>query len=302
MQRRDRVDATAVAVLVLLCALWGVQQVTVKVAVAQGLPPALQATMRSFGAAVLVCIWIGVKEGGTALRALVRRDAALGPGVVIAVFFALEFLALFPGLHMTTASRGVVFIYSAPFFTALGAHLFIPAERMSLRQAAGLAIAFAGMTAAFADSFGHGDGSIEGDLLCLAAGALWGVTTVVVKANPALSRTPSSKVLLMQLAGSAPILLLAAAAFGELGQWPQATALAWACLFYQTVIVAFLSYLTWFWLIRSYPAGRIAGFTFLAPLFGILSGWALLGEHASIGLLAGFVAIAAGLRLVNGTR
>jgi drug/metabolite transporter (DMT)-like permease len=190
IQRRDRVDAMAVAVLVLLCTLWGVQQVTVKVAVAQGLPPALQATLRSFGAAVLVCVWIGVKGGGPALRALLRRDAALAPGMVIAVLFALEFLALYPGLHMTTASRGVVFLYTAPFFTALGAHLFIPAERMSLRQAAGLIVAFAGVAAAFFDSLGAAGGSVTGDLLCLLAGALWGITTVAVKANPALLRTP----------------------------------------------------------------------------------------------------------------
>jgi drug/metabolite transporter (DMT)-like permease len=302
VQRRDHVDALAVGVLVLLCALWGVQQVTVKVSVAQGLPPALQATMRSFGAAVLVCAWIGVTEGGIALRALVRRDGTLGPGLVIAGLFALEFLALYPGLHMTTASRGVVFLYTAPFFTALGAHLFIPAERLSLRQAAGLVIAFGGVAAAFADSLGAPGGSVAGDLLCLVAGGLWGATTVVVKANRVLSHTTSSKVLLMQLAGSTPILLLASAVVGDLDHWPRATALAWACLFYQTVIVAFLSYLTWFWLIRIYPAGRIAGFTFLAPLFGILSGWALLGEHASIGLLLGMIAIAVGLRLVNGRR
>ena len=228
------------------------------------------------------------------------QDRALGPGVVIAALFALEFLALYPGLHLTTASRGVVFLYTAPFFTALGAHLFIPAERLSLRQAIGLIIAFAGVAAAFADSLGAAGGSIAGDLLCLVAGALWGATTVVVKANPLLSRTPSSKVLLMQLAGSTPILLLASLAFGDLDRWPHATALAWGCLFYQTVIVAFLSYLTWFWLVQVYPAGRIAGFTFLAPLFGIFAGWVLLGEHASFGLLLGLVAIAVGLRLLNG--
>jgi len=298
--RRDRVDATAVAVLVLLCALWGVQQVAVKVAVEQGLPPALQAALRSFGAAALVCAWVALREGGTAMRALVRRDGALGPGMVTAALFALEFLALYPGLHLTTASRGVVFLYTAPFFTALGAHLFIPAERMSLRQAAGLVIAFAGVAAAFADSLGGEGGSVAGDLLCLVAGGLWGATTVVVKASPVLSHTTPSKVLLMQLGGSAPILLLASVAVGDLEHWPQATALAWACLFYQTVIVAFLSYLTWFWLILTYPAGRIAGFTFLAPLFGILAGVVLLGEHASFGLLLGLVAIAVGMRLVNG--
>ena len=300
MQRRDRVDAQAAIILVILCALWGIQQVGVKVAVAQGLPPALQAALRSAGAAVLVCVWVGVREGAPALRALVRRDGTLIPGAIIALFFGLEFLALFPGLHMTTASRGVVFLYSAPFFTALGAHLFVPGEHLRLRQAFGLVIAFGGMAAAFADTLSGAGGNTTGDLLCLAAGALWGATTVIVKANRALAHTSSAKVLLLQLAGSAPLLFIAAGAFGELNQWPHATALAWASLFYQTVIVAFLSYLTWFWLIQIYPAGRIAGFTFLAPVFGVLSGAVLLGEHASLALLLGLVAIAVGLRLVNG--
>ncbi|MCW3473077.1 DMT family transporter [Limobrevibacterium gyesilva] len=299
VQRRDHVDATAIAVLVVLCTLWGVQQVAVKVAVVQGLGPLLQAGLRSAVAAVLVLGWIAVKEGPEAFRAVFRRDAALGPGIVIAVLFGFEFLTLYPGLKLTTASRGVLFLYTAPFFTALGAHLFLPHERLTLRQALGLLIAFGGVAAAFADGLAFGGGSVAGDLLCLAAGALWGATTVVVKASPSLSRTPSSRILLIQLVGSAPILLGASALAGEMDHWPHATALAWAALFYQTVIVAFLSYLVWFAMIIRYPAGRLAGFTFLTPLFGILAGALLLGEHASIALLAGLVAIAVGLRLVN---
>jgi drug/metabolite transporter (DMT)-like permease len=120
-----------------------------------------------------------------------------------------------------------------------------------------------------------------------------------VKAIPALSRLGSSQVALWQLGGSAPILFVAALALGELHTWPQVTPLAWAALFYQTAIVAFLSYLVWFWLILNYPAGRIAGFTFLTPVFGVLAGAVLLGEPASFALALSVVAIAVGLRLVN---
>jgi drug/metabolite transporter (DMT)-like permease len=296
--RRDRVDAWAAAVLVFLCILWGVQQVAVKVALNGGLPPVLQASLRSTGAAVLVTLWMAAR-GAIASRGQWLRSAALGPGILIAVLFAAEFLALNPGLHLTTASRGVVFLYTAPFFTALGTHLFVPGERMRPRQAAGLLIAFSGVAIAFAEGLRGGGGSIAGDLLCLIAGAFWGATTATVKAIPALSRLGSSEVALWQLAGSAPILFVAAAAFGELNGWPQITPLAWAALFYQTMIVAFLSYLVWFWLILNYPAGRIAGFTFLTPVFGVLAGAVLLGEPASFALALGVVAIAVGLRLIN---
>lgn len=75
--------------------------------------------------------------------------------------------------------------------------------------------------------------------------------------------------------------------------------MGWLALFYQTVIIAFASYLAWFRLILTYPAARIAGFTFLAPLFGIVAGWALLGEALSWGLLVGVVAIGFGMRMIN---
>jgi drug/metabolite transporter (DMT)-like permease len=298
IQRRAHLDAGAVALLVFLTALWGLQQVSVKVAVIDGLAPGLQAALRSVGAAMCVSAWIGWREGRAGLKALVARPA-LFPGLGVAVLFALEFLALFPGLHLTTASRGVVFLYSAPFFVALGAHLFIPGERLRAVQAAGLVLAFAGMAAAFAESLWAGGGSLEGDLLCLLGGALWASTTLCVRLSPALSAAPPATLLWLQLAGSAPILFAVSWWWGEISPWPTIGALGWLALFYQTVVIAFASYLAWFGLILTYPAARIAGFTFLAPVFGILAGWALLGERLSWGLFAGVVAIAIGMRMIN---
>ena len=63
--------------------------------------------------------------------------------------------------------------------------------------------------------------------------------------------------------------------------------------------MAFASYGAWLWLVVTYPASRLAGFTFLTPLFGILAGVALLGEHATLAVLAGLAGIAIGLPLLN---
>ena len=81
--------------------------------------------------------------------------------------------------------------------------------------------------------------------------------------------------------------------------FPTVSPLGWLGLFYQTVIIAFASYLMWFRMILTYPAGRVSGFTFLSPLFGIAFGWALMGDALSWGLLAGVVAIVFGMRMVN---
>ncbi len=296
MRRHERLDLLAIAVLAFLCALWGVQQVTVKVAVAQGLPPLLQAALRSGGAAVLCTLWIGARGG---LRRAFGDPAAAPVGLLLAVLFAAEFVAIYLGVRITSASRAVLFIYTAPFFTALGAHLFLPQERLRAVQAGGLAIAFAGMVAAFAEGLLHGGGRIAGDALCAAGGALWASTILLIKASPSLRRTTSAGLLLYQLAGSAPLLLAASWALGELGAPLHASLLAWTCLFYQTAVVAFASYLAWFWLLLAYPAARLSGFTFLTPLFGILAGGLLLGETLSAGLLVGLAAIIAGLRMIN---
>lgn len=299
MERKDRLDGLAIGLMLLLCALWGAQQVAIKQAVVQGLPPLFQGAARSAGAALLVAIWIAWREPAGALSGMLARGSARWPGLAIGMVFGLEFLALYPGLKLTTASRGVLFLYTAPFFTALGAHLFIPAERLRPRQALGLLVAFAGVAAAFADGLGQGSGNLLGDGLCALAALGWGVNTVMVKANPRLRAVPAAHMLLYQLGGSVPLLILGAALAGDLSQLPTASALAWGSLFYQTVIVAFASYLVWFWLISTYPATKISGFTFLTPLFGILAGAALLGEHASLALFAGLAAIVVGLRLLR---
>ena len=301
-QRRAYLDLPAILVLVFLTALWGLQQVTVKLAVLDGLAPALQAALRSVGAAICVAAWIAWREGKPGLAALVARPA-LFPGLGVAVLFAFEFLALYPGLHLTSASRGVVFLYSAPFFVALGAHLLVPGEKLRPIQAAGMLLAFAGMAAAFAESLLAGGGSLKGDLLCLLGGVLWASITLCVRLSPALAAAPPATLLWLQLAGSAPILFLFAVAWGELtpwpGPWPTIGAVAWSALLFQTLVIATFSYLVWFRLILTYPAARIAGFTFLAPVFGILAGAILLREQLSWGLLAGVAAIGLGMRMIN---
>ena len=170
---------------------------------------------------------------------------------------------------------------------------------MLFRSAGGLALAFAGMAAAFAEALWTGGGSIQGDLMCLLAGALWASSTLSVRLSPALSAAPPAALLGLQLAGSAPILFAVSWWWGEMSPWPRVGALGWLGLFYQTVVIAFASYLAFLRLILTYPAAQVSGFTFLAPLFGIVAGWALLGETLSWGLLVGVVAIAAGMRMVN---
>ena len=298
--RRSRIDLPGGAILVALCLLWGLTQVTIKLALHEGIPPFLQAGLRSVGSMVLLMGWVRLRGGPGALGRLLAFDGAFWPGMLTAALFAGEFLAMYPGLRLTTASRATLFVYSAPFWVAAGVHLLVPGERMTARQGLGLVFAFVGVGLAVGDGLLAGGGEWQGDLLTLLAGAFWGSLTVAVRASPRLMALRPEKVLLYQLGGSVPVLLLAGTFAGEWPQLATASLQGWGWLGYQTLMIAFFSYLMWYWLMGRYPAGRLAAFTFLVPIFGLAAGGLVLGERISLLLVIALLFVAFGIRLVNG--
>jgi drug/metabolite transporter (DMT)-like permease len=294
--QRQRLDLLAVAIMLVLCTLWGVQQVASKVALSQGIAPILQAVLRSVLAGPLLLLWIAARTGRPGLARLVAPDGSVGPGLLSGLMFAVEFILLFSGVQRTSASHAVVLLFTGGFFTAAGAHLFVPNERLRASQAAGLVLAFLGVLVTVGQ--GGGPSSLPGDLMVLGCAAVWGMTTVLVKANPALRRCPAEKVLAYQLFGALPLLTIATLLAGQM-HMPHATPLAWASLIFQGAVIAFASYLAWFWLIARYPAGRLAAFSFLSPLLGVVAAALLLGDPLTPLLLVGLVLVCAGLWIMN---
>ena len=67
----------------------------------------------------------------------------------------------------------------------------------------------------------------------------------------------------------------------------------------QGVVVAFASYLAWFWLLRRYLAGRLAVFSFLAPMFGVVFGVLVLSDPLRPTFVIAALMVGAGIVLVN---
>lgn len=295
--RKSHLDTLAVSAVVACCFLWGLNQVAAKAALPE-IPPLWQATLRSAIGALLVWGWARLRG----IR-LFERDGSLPGGLAAGALFAAEFLCIFIGLQFTTASRMVVFIYISPFVVALGMPFIAHAERLSPRQMAGLALAFAGVAWAFAEGFTRpaaGAHQLLGDALGVAAGVLWGATTLAIRGSR-LTQASAEKTLLYQLAVSG-LLLWIAALFTGTPMPTRLSTLAWTSMTFQVVIVTFASYLVWFWLIRRYPATRLASFTLLTPVFGLLMGALLLGEPITLRLVLGLAAVALGIVLVNRRR
>ena len=290
-QERAPVDGIAIGVMLLLTALWGFQQVTVKW-IAADVPLVMQAALRSIIATVLLIGWARLRG-----IALFGADGTGRAGLAAGLLFAGEFVFIYAGLAHTNASRMSVFIYLAPPLTALGLHAFVPSERLSVRQWAGVLLAFGGIVLAFAEGFGRGGATWLGDLCGVTAAALWAATTVVIRAT-ALSRSTATKTLFYQLGVSALALPLASVLLGEQGIRAVTPVVA-ASLAYQGAMVAFASYLAWFWLLTRYRAAPLAVLSFLTPMFGVLSGAVFLSEPISGTFAAAALCVAAGIVLVN---
>jgi drug/metabolite transporter (DMT)-like permease len=289
---RKPLDATAFGLMTVLCMLWGFQQVTIKVA-APDVSLVMQAGIRSIIATALLLVWARARG-----IPLFDRDGTLAAGIGAGVLFAAEFVFIYAGLGYTAASRMIVFIYTTPCWTALMLPFFVPVERLNARQWVGVLAAFGGIVAAFAEGFTSAKGeTFVGDLFGVIAAFLWASTIVLIRATR-LARASATKTLFYQLAVSAAVLPVVSVALGEPGvvRW---TPLAVAILAFQGAIVAFASYLGWFWLLTKYFAARLSVLSFMTPLFGVLFGALLLGERITPAFLAAAFLVAGGIVLVN---
>jgi drug/metabolite transporter (DMT)-like permease len=285
-------DPLAAGLTLTLCVLWGFNQVVAKIALADVGPIAQTGIRSGIGC---VCVMAYAAAAG---RRIFRVDGTEAAGALAGLLFTAEFIALYESLRWTTAARATVFVFAAPFFVALGAVFLLQDERLRRIQWLGLVLAFLGVALGLVGR-SPGGGTL-GDALALLAAALWGATTIVIKATP-LRRADPTKVLIYQIGAATLIAPFAVAALGE--PLPaHLSAATLAALIWQGVVVAGLSYVCWFWLLGRYPAPQLSAFTFVTPLVGVFAGWLVFGERVTPGFALAIAFVVAGVALVNWPR
>ena len=283
-------DRVAVLVMLMLCVSWGFNQITAKYALIE-IPPLTQAALRSLFGTLLFGAFALYRKPN-----LLVRDGTIVGGLLCGLLFGLEFVVLFLGLQWTSASRAILFLYSAPLFVAHGLRFVAPEERLTRLQWMGLALSFVGL------AVGLGVATISreqflGDFCSLLAGALWGGTTLVVKGTRLRHAAPE-KVLLYQLAVS--VFILGAGAILLREPFPTHVSPLVAFSFaYQTLWIVCITFFLWFWLISHYRAGELSAFTFLTPVFGVFASVLLMGDRLTPEFMIAVVLVAGGILLVN---
>jgi drug/metabolite transporter (DMT)-like permease len=136
-----------------------------------------------------------------------------------------------------------------------------------------------------------------GDILEITAAFLWGATTLYIKRFMA-ERVHPIHTFLYQLFFSIPLLFIVSIVLEP--KWIyRIDPYIVASLFYQSVIVAFISYFIWFKLIHEYSVSRLSAFTFFTPIFGVLFGILLLNEELTVSLMVGLPLVSMGILFVN---
>ncbi len=294
-ESKDYLDLKAIVTLLILTLLWGFNFSTIKY-LNQGISPVFASTLRSLIASVCgvaYCIWRKEK--------LFHTDIRLFHGFMVGLLFGLEFACIYFGMLYTDAARSVVFVYLSPFVVAVGAHLFLKGDRLTLLKTMGLLLAFTGIVTVFGGRPKTAKTTmVFGDVLEITAALLWGATTLYIKKFMAEKVQPIHT-FLYQLFFSIPILLIVSLTLEP--QWIyKIDASILALLIYQSVIVAFMSYLIWFKLIHEYSVSRLSAFTFFTPIFGVLFGILFLNEELTLSLMVGLPLVSLGIFFVNWRR
>ncbi|MCX5806373.1 MAG: DMT family transporter [Proteobacteria bacterium] len=291
---KDQIDSKGFVAIVILAILWGINYAAIKFS-NTGLSPIFTTFLRS-----LIASFLGIIYCIVVRQPLFHRDILLFHGFITGLLFGFEFVCLYLGMLYTDAARAAVFVYLSPFIVALGAHFFLK-ERLNLLKIVGLILAFIGVYLVFKDK-PHTSNKLMllGDTLEILAAIFWGATTLYIKKYLAGKVHPINT-FLYQFIFSIPI-MFACAYFIE-DKWIfNVNVYVLASVAYQSVIVAFASYLVWFMLIHTYPVAKLSVFTFLAPVFGVLFGAIILKEKLTTGLILGLVCVSIGIFCNNYTK
>lgn len=260
------VSAAALAIT----AIWGFNFVVIKVGTSS-VPPLLLAALRFAFLAFPAVFFVRRPRAPWAL--VVGYGLFLGVGE-----FGLLFTAIKLGAPTGLSS---LILQSQAFFTAVLAALLL-GERFGPRSALGMLIAAGGL--ALIGWQGNHVGAWGGHFglalsMLLASALMWAVANILAKRIGRVG--PFNLLVWSSLASPAPLLALSFAYEGPAAMASAMSSLSWlsiGALFYLIVLSTVVGYGGWNYLIVEHGAGKIAPYSMLVPIFGMVSGAVVLGE------------------------
>lgn len=284
------VDIGAASLVTLMAFLWAGNPIAIKL-VLDAAPPIRQAWMRLVLGGLTV---LGrARVTGTPLRVHRHEVPRL---LVLGALFTVQIGLMNLGIKYTSAAHVAILLNAYPIYTLLLAHLFVPGDRLTVRRAAGVLLAYAGVVLVFSYEFRLDSAYLLGDCITSGSAILLGIRTVYL--NRVVQRIDPMKLLLAQVIFSVPCYLAWSAVFeaGDPYRWSWGLALSLA---YQGCVVAGFNFILNLHLLKTYKPSGIASYYLATPIFGVLQSWLIVGEAITPRLLVAAVMLVTGIALAN---
>lgn len=285
----DRGDAF----LLLTVLIWGNTFPAAKF-VLEVLPPNVFAASRYLLAAATLMLVLAWREGWRLPR---RRDLLVLLGFGLLGITAMQLLWS-NALALTAASKGAILVAVSPIWAMLLTSL--RGQRPGALAWSGVLLSFGGVFLVINNSLTAitvGGGSLLGDLLFLGVAFCWAVYSVL--APPYLARLGSLYVsawsMLLGALALAPFMLIGL----DTTDWAALSPLHWGAFAYTALLGGAMGYVLWYMGIARIGVARSVIYSYLIPVFALLSAVLLLGEQVSVVQLAGAAVVIAGLALTR---
>lgn len=280
--------------LVVVAVVWGNAFIAIRHAV-QFMTPVELAAARFTPVVILMGSWLLVSDReGT--RQLLRQD---WPKVLVMALLCITVyhLALNTGETRVPGGTASLIIALSPAVSAVLSAIFMR-ERITLLRLGGLVVSFAGLVVVVMTGEGvqFNMHDLYYYLLVLLAACVWGCYSVV--GQSVLRRHSQMRVMAttLTIAGLPLVALAPLDFFSRAVAWP---ASVWWSVAFLSLLCTAGAYVIWLNGIRYLGAARVQSFNYLIPLFAILSGVVLLGEHFGWGQAMGGALILAGVIAIN---
>jgi len=208
------------------------------------------------------------------------------------------------GLHYTNVTHSSIIVGLAPIYTLTLAVVF-RLERLTLRIAVGMTIAFSGVVLlALSTGMAHRSPTLVGDAITM-CGSLGFAMYVVLGKRVAGQYNPLTMTTWNFIFGALIALPLAIQQFlfNDLAHtWRALPWQAYACVAYTGLFSSTLAYLFYFWLLRYLEASQLASFSYLLPVSACGLSILFLGERGSFLEFIGAMLALLGVYSIESTR
>jgi drug/metabolite transporter (DMT)-like permease len=278
--------------LLFVALVWGINFSIIKFALAEFSPLAFTVVRFSVAALFLIAVLRGKRE----LLAVDRQDhfAVVRLGFLGITLYNLLFMY---GLRYTTAANSALLISLSPLFGAL-ISAASGKERLSIRSAAGLLSAFAGVVLIIRS---HGELSfssseITGDLLTLFASLTWALYTITAK--PLLAKYSALTVTANAVAAGSILLIPFSLSDLVMQRWSATSVASWSAVAFASIVAAGIAYVLWYEGVKRIGVTRTMVYHYLMPFAAVLFAALVLGERITGLQLLGGGSILTGVYLV----